>query len=183
MSLASLEQLALPLSSAVIALAALAFSIVSFHRQQERAERHTRASVRPLLWIQSQVYVDLKLVRLINHGLGPAIVKRAEFRKGDRSTTRIVELFDLKIVRPDQSEQRPLWETFVNFPERRAIPAQSAVVLVKQSLRHLVSQGIDEQIALQLLRDWQTQKSRIQVRIEYEDIFGNEMDPLIDILV
>lgn len=151
-------------------------------RQFEATRQAAFAGVKPLLWIHSQVYEDLKSVRLLNQGLGPAIVKRAEFKRGDRSTNNIVELFGLKIVRPDQSEQRPLWKTFINLPARRAIPAQSEVVLVKQSLEHLVGQGIDEQTAPELLREWQAQRSGIRVRIEYKDIFGNDMDPLIYVL-
>lgn len=69
-------------------LAALIFSIVSFSRQQDRADKQqaraeklTVDSVKPLLWIQGQNYIDLKSVQLRNHGLGPAIIKLARFDK------------------------------------------------------------------------------------------------------
>ncbi len=119
------EQSALAISSVVIAVVALLFSILSFQRQQERAERHARASVKPLLWIHSQTYIDLKSIRLTNHGLGPAILNRVEFKRGEVSTSRIVELFNLTVVAADQSKHQPAWESFVNLPTARAIPAQS----------------------------------------------------------
>jgi hypothetical protein len=112
----------------VIALAALGFSILSFPAQQPRAERDARATVKPLLWIQSQVYVDLKTVRLMNDGIGPAIVRRAVFAKGNKSN-RLVDLFDLPFV----------WESFLPVRSGRVIPAQSEIVLVKESLSHLLA--------------------------------------------
>lgn len=169
-------QTVLGISSLIVALAALVFSIVSFRQQQERAERHARASVRPMLWIHSQGYIDLKSIQLSNHGLGPAIVRRVEFKKGTVSTNKMVELFNLTTDKPWA------WEAFVNLTTGRAIPAESTIVLVKQSLEHLVSQGIDEQTALRLLQAWQEQKSGIMVRIEYDDIYGNRMEPVVDTL-
>lgn len=159
-------------SSAVIALSALGFSIVSFNAQQKRAERDARAAVKPLLWVQSQVYEDLKSVRLANHGVGPAIIKLAIFEKGDKRSNRLVDLFDLSIT----------WETFIPLLAGRAIPAQSELLLVRESLTHLVNQGHTPPEARSILRSWQAQKTGISVRIEYEDILGNPMEPLVDVL-
>ena len=113
-------------SSVVIALAALIFSIVSFKKQQDRAGLHASASVKPLLSIKSQKYIDLKSIRIVNYGVGPAVIRKAEFRRGPqaRPTDKIVDLFTLNIV----------WESFVNVPPNRAIPAQGEIVLVKSPL-------------------------------------------------
>lgn len=170
------------LGSAVIALAALIFSIVSFNRQQARAERQqARAeklamdSVKPLLWIQSQVYTDVKSIRLRNHGLGPAVIKSARFEKeGCQPTDSIVKLFD--------QLSNAAWVTYVNLPKGRVVAAQSDISLVKQTLQHLRGQGIEEKNALALLRRFQSGKKGIKVYIEYYDIFGNEMEPLKDTL-
>ena len=55
------EQSSMAIASVIIALAALIFSIVSFSRQQDqadkqqaRAEKLTVDSVKPLLWIQGR---------------------------------------------------------------------------------------------------------------------------------
>jgi hypothetical protein len=160
-------------SSSVIALAALGFSVVTFRRQQARAERDARAKVKPLLWIQSQTYVDLKSIRLMNYGIGPAVIRKATFSKGDEFSDRVVDLFDLPIRR---------WEMFIPLKDGRAIPAQSEMTLVRQSLAHLVGEGYPKDEALKILRDWQDQKKGISVRIEYEDILGNSMPPIVDVL-
>lgn len=163
------------LMSVIIALGALGFSIYSFQRQQERADKYAQASVKPLLSIKSQGYTDLKSIRLMNYGVGPAIIRKAEFRRDplEKPTNRLVNLFRLDNI---------VWESFVNLPEKRAIPAGEDITLVKQSLQHLIAQGFDEAEGLRLLEDWQIQKKGILVRIEYEDIYGNEMKPLVETL-
>jgi hypothetical protein len=175
------------LASAVIAVAALTFSVISFQRQQaqakqqqDRAEELTMASVKPFLMIQSQTYEDLKSIRLTNNGLGPAIIKSAQFVKRDQPTTdKIVDLFDhLRKAEP----QWRLWERVVNLPSNRAIRAQDDVLLIKQSLEHLEKQGIEARTGRKLLNDWQKEKTGIEVYIQYEDIFGREMKPLKDTL-
>jgi len=170
------------LASAVIALAALVFSIVSFNRQQVRAEQQqaraeklTMDSVKPLLWIQSQIYADAKSIRLRNHGLGPAIIKSARFEKeGHQSSDNLVELFSRL--------SNVAWATYVNLPKGRVVAAQTDISLVKQTLEHLLGQGIDEESSLDILRRFQDEKRGIKVYIEYSDIFGNEMEPLREVL-
>lgn len=162
------------LSSAVIALAALLFSVFSFKRQLQRAEAYERASVKPLLSMRSQNYLDHKSIRVANYGVGPAVITDAAFTRhpGDEPTSRVVELFDLPIV----------WQHYVNLPEGRAIPAGGEVVLVEQTLDHLLDQGIDREKALAILADWRAQKHGIRVQIAYQDIYGNPMPPLQDVL-
>ena len=159
------------IASALIALAALGFSIYSFQSQQARAERHAVANVRPLLSMKSLNYEDHKAIKLMNYGLGPAIIKRAVFSKGGNSTDRAVDLFQLDIAE---------WERFQNLPTDRAVPAQGEIVLVEQTLGHLIKQGYSENDAYALLSQWRDQKSGIEVYIEYQDIFGNNMEPLED---
>jgi hypothetical protein len=162
------------IGSIFIAIIALGFSIYSFNKQQDRAEEHAKATVKPLLSIKSQNYLDLKSIRLINYGVGPAIIRHIEFKhpSDGRTTNKIVELFDLNIV----------WESFVDIPKDRVIPAEGEVVLIKQSLEHLVKQGIDNDDALMILRKWKSQKTGITIHIEYEDLYGNEMKTIDQIL-
>lgn len=154
-------------SSAIVAFAALIFSIISFRRQQERADIYARASVKPLLRIKSQNYNHLKSIRIVNYGVGPAVIRKAEFRRGPegRPTNRIVDLFDLDIV----------WESYVNVVPDRAIPAEGEILLIKESVAHLRGQGYDDETALAILYQWRVQKTGILVRIEYEDLYGNPM--------
>ncbi len=159
------------IASAIIALTALGFSIYSFKSQQARAERHAVANVKPLLSMKSLNYVDHKAIKLMNYGLGPAIIKRAVFSKDDNSTEGLVDLFQIDIEK---------WERFQNLPNDLAVPAQAEIVLIEQTLGHLVNQGHREDDAYALLSQWRDQKSGIDVYIEYQDIFGNTMAPLKD---
>lgn len=155
------------ISYAIVAFAALMFSIFSFRRQQERADNYAHASVKPLLRMKSQNYDHLKSIRVVNYGVGPAVVRKAEFRRPEgRPTNRIVDLFNLDIV----------WESFVNVEPGRAIPAEGEILLIKESVAHLRGLGYDDEKALAILHQWRVQKTGILVRIEYEDIYGNLMN-------
>ena len=78
-------QLIVSIGTGAVALAALVFSVVSFSRQQKRADQYETARVKPHLWIKSQYYEDLKSIVLVNSGVGPAIIREATFTKGDLS--------------------------------------------------------------------------------------------------
>lgn len=168
-------QIVVSICSLIVAVAALVFSAVSFRRQQARAERQARASVKPLLSIRSQNFVNLKSIRLVNSGVGPAIIRKAEFRRGAGGvpTNKIQELFNLNV---------PSWPHFVNVVPNRVIPADSEMLLVKLSLEFLESNHIEKPAALELLREWRKQKKGIVARVEYEDIYGNEMAVLVETL-
>lgn len=163
--------------STLAAIAALIFSMVSFRRQQLRAdaqqlraERLSIDSVKPLLWIATQSYVDMKSIQIRNHGLGPAIIESASFEKNGKSTSHLVELF--------ANLGAASWITYVDLPPKLVIPAGSHLLLVKQSLEHLLNQGMNDADAIKLLEQIQNQKKGIKVFIIYFDIFGNKMAPV-----
>ena len=154
------------MSSTIVAVAALFFSVLAFRSQQRWAERNAWANVRPFFWTKLQTYEDLKSIILRNDGVGPAVITRATFSRGEKSTSRIVDLFDLDI---------PYWETFTSVSPGRVVPPEGEVVLLKQSLQHLRGQGIDEAVGLARLAEWQAQRSGIHISIEFEDLYGNPM--------
>ena len=163
------------IASVIVAIAALIFSIVSFKRQQDRADQQQKRaeklavdSAKPLLWIQGQNYTHFKSVQLRNHGLGPAVIKLARFKKGVVTTNNLVKLF---------SPLGANWLTYVDLPPKRVIAANADISLIKASLEHLRGQGIDDESAFEILERIQKEKKGIEVYIEYLDIFGNEMDP------
>ena len=173
------------IASVVIAAAALIFAILSFNRQQVRAEQQQRRSeklatdsVKPLLWIQGQNYKKMKSIQLRNFGMGPAVIKLARFEKDGRTTDNVVDLFSHLRSSEDLGIRGVSWVTYVNLPPKRVIAPGADIALVKQSLESLRRQGIDEEAGLELLGRIQREKMRIKIHIEYLDIFGNEMEPL-----
>jgi hypothetical protein len=170
-------------ASVIIALLALFFSFFSFQLQQRRAYRLARGNVKPKLWIISQVYGDLRSIRLWNHGVGPAIIKSAQFEKeGHQRTNRIVDLFNAVNSGVRTRTGTVEWATFVGLESGRAIPAQGYITLVEQSLENLRGQGINKRTARLLLNRWRAEKTGIKVTIEYEDILGNKMESYEEIL-
>ena len=73
-------------------------------------------------------------------------------------------------------------DPFVNVPANRAVPANSEMTLIRQSLEHLIDQGISEDDGLSILRDWESQKTGILAHIEYSDIYDNEMEAIDETL-
>ncbi|SRR6266403_2258865 len=159
--------------SAFAALAAVIVAVCSERRNQKRFDEQLRearelaqANVKPLLTVSSQTYADLKSVRLTNRGIGSAVITKVEFSRGQRRTTDLVDLFQIK--------EEFSWETFRRLPKSRFFVAPNETIdLVKLSARHLHDQGVSEQRAASILEQWQQQKSGIHVLLEYEDVLGN----------
>ncbi len=160
----------LDLSPIVIALCALFYSICSFNKQQSREEALNRAMVKPLLVIKSLVYGNNKAIKLMNKGLGPAIIRETNiYRDRERTTDKIVTLFKIDNIE---------WDTFTAIVDKKVISPGEVVVMVQLSERNLIDQGYSKNKALEFLKSWQEQKTGIHVSIKYEDIFGNAMEPI-----
>ncbi len=146
-----------------------------FQAQLEQSERIARANVRPLVTIYSQAYTDLKSVKLVNRGIGTAVINAIEFSKNGRSTRNLVELFEI--------DREFSWQDFRRYPEGLVyLPPGETVDLVKISETHLINQNISPHNVEDILKQWQAQKTGIEVRIEYEDVLGNPQDPYVDTL-
>ena len=165
------------IASVVVAVAALIFSVKSFNRQQNRAdeqqaraEKLARDNAKPILWVEGLDYIDMKGVQLRNQGLGPAIIKMATFEKGGTSTDNLVDLF--------ASLGGAAWVTYIRLPPKFAINEGASISLIRQSLENLRGQGFKDRSGLNLLSRIQNERKGIRVRIEYLDIFGNEMEPV-----
>ena len=162
------------ISSSAAAIAALIFSIVSFKSQQKRAEKFASANIRPLLILRSQTYSHTKSILLINQGLGPAIITKAEFSKGAKKTDSIVELFDLPIG---------TWESYINVPIGTVIRPQDQRVLVLQTKQHLIDiNKTSPKDADKILALWQQQKTGIEVLIEFNNVLDQEQDAVDEAL-
>ena len=169
-------------ASTLVAVTALYMSFRSERRSQLRFEDQLQqsreiaaANLKPLLIIRSQTYVNRKGITLVNGGVGTAVITDIEFSKDGRSTRHLVELFDL--------EAGYMWDTFWRFSGRKYyLRAGEKYQLVEMTVDGLLRQGCTEDQALKLLARWQKQKSGIKVRVEYEDLLGNSVEPYSDTL-
>ena len=173
-----------PLLSVLLAIGALIVASFVERRNQKRFEEQLRqsrelaqANIKPILTISSENYEHRKSVRLINRGIGPAVITKVAFFRGkEPPTANLVELFHL-IDRQFQ------WETFRRLPpEGLTLPKDEIIDLVRLSKKHLLAQGISEQEAGSILAQWRQQKTSIQVLIEYEDVLGNRQPAYEDTL-
>jgi hypothetical protein len=87
-------------------------------------------------------------------------------------------LFQHLFVSGQYPQGQLFWETYQDVWSGLVLPAQEGIVLIKESAKHLVNQGLSEPAALNLLRQWQDERRGIRIHIEYTDIYGNEMEPL-----
>ncbi len=162
------------ISSSIIAFSALLFSIISFHMQQKKQDELQKASVKPMLTIKSLIYINKKSIEILNSGVGPAIIKDIRFYKNDKSYSNIVELFELGKI---------TWDSFSYIPTGKVLNNSSKIVLVELSQENLMkSNKIKNKEALKILAEWQNQKSGITITIDYEDILGNKMNQLKEVL-
>lgn len=168
--------------SMVVAIVALfvAFRVerrnqLRFDDQLKQSRKFAIANMKPLITIQSQIYINRKGITLSNFGVGTAVITNIEFEKGGYSTRSLVELFDLGT--------EFMWDTFWKFSgDKYYIPANGRRQLVELTSKNLVKQEWSEDEAIALLAKWQAQKAGINVRIEYEDLIGNTLEPYITTL-
>ena len=149
-----------------------------FNKQLKQAEKIAVANATPLLVIRSQVYEHKKGITLTNRGVGTAVITSMKFSRDGQdgvTTSNLVELFNLS--------EKFQWNTFLRFTgDRHYLAAGETFQLVKLTESALVKQGLSQEDARNLLQQWQTQKSGIQVCIEYQDVFGNAKEPCKDTL-
>jgi hypothetical protein len=158
---------------AIVALAALIVALLVERRNQARFEENlhqsrilAQANIKPLLTISSEIYEHSKSVRLINRGIGTAVITKVEFSRGEQKTTDLSELFRIN--------GKFKWETFRRLPPTKVFVSPNETIdLVRLSAQHLDAQGISEQETRSILSQWQRQKSGIQILLEYEDVLGN----------
>jgi len=166
-------------ASVVVAIVALFVAFRVERRNQLRFEEQIKqsrdiaiANMRPLITVRSQIYINHKGITLSNFGVGTAVITNIEFEKDGYSTHNLVELFDLG------TEFK--WDTFWKFSgDKYILSADGKYQLVKLTSENLVEQGWSEEQAIELLSKWQEQKSGINVRVEYEDLLGNTLEPYI----
>lgn len=152
--------------STIIALAALGFSMFSFWAQRKEAAKLAAASVRPILKIRTQKYVNRKAIILSNRGLGPALIKHASFEKGGKTTNNVVELFS----------PIPMWDSYINVPDDTVLPPGDEFVLVAASASNLESNGETREQALATLERIEREQSGIKIDIKFENAHGIEQD-------
>lgn len=178
--LASISDTSAIVQSAV-GVASLAVAVTAIwlaKRVDDRASERSRAehdlsrmiaaaSVRPLLSIDVSTFLDKKSIRIVNNGLGPAVVKQLQIRKQSSSTGLIVELMNFS---------RPFtWEYFTYHADDREVflAAGTSMELVRQSLEHLVAQGIPDAEARDILeRQWFSELAGVSVAVEYTDLYS-----------
>lgn len=71
-------QLILTVSTVVIALVSIVYTVRSFHQQGT----HNRKSVMPILTLVRKEEIEGFSISLVNAGLGPALIQTITFRKG-----------------------------------------------------------------------------------------------------
>ena len=140
----------------VIAVASLAVTV-----QQARATRlHYRHSVRPLLQLRLELHPGTTAgLRLVNAGLGPAVLTGTDFtvdgrRLGAFDETNVNEVRDTLAVRPSA--------TTLGGPG----------VLAKDYDRHLLSVAAYDPDGHREFAD--LLRTRLELRIHYESLYGGE---------
>jgi hypothetical protein len=156
------------LMSVTVAVVALVWSYMAFQTQR-------KADAIPLLNIITTFWADHKQVRLVNCGVGVAIITDVEFRKGDVVSHRnLAEIFQLPFPKDVG------WDDWRDFAVgyREYIPPGKAIALVQLTEKNLQLQGCDDKTSASLLDMWHQAAIGIEVIIRYKDIYGNEQPEL-----
>ncbi|WP_399885382.1 hypothetical protein ACGH7X_14520 [Streptomyces sp. BBFR51] len=150
----------------VIAVAATVVALGSLwvSWSQTRATRlHNRQSVRPLLQIRRIRQDDLVGLKLVNAGLGPAVV------------TRSVVLLDGVVAGEWNREVKPAVFAPGLWPKTYSLRAGSVVLAGQETfLVRLESAGTDASDSDRLQEFWGLVDRRLVIEVEYESLYGGE---------
>jgi hypothetical protein len=154
-------------ASGVIALCALIVSVVAVTVNvvtELRGRRHDRLSVRPVVQINEQSYLDRVCVTLENRGLGPLRIRSARFDDGaGRITESLIE----------HMPSGRTWRDFWGRIDGDYVQAGAVLELV-------LLEGSPSDDEFCAYRDQVRQHlGRITVRVQYEDLYGCLMQPVV----
>jgi hypothetical protein len=181
-TIAALIQAAANVSAVIVACLALYLAYKAEKRNQDRFDAQlrqsrelTQASIIPLLQITSEKFEDMKAIKLVNRGIGPAIITNIKFSRGTQETDYLLDLFRKPLV---EYAGRPFkWAYLRGLDDKRTfVGANQTIDLMRLSAKNLCEQeeGFTPSEALAILDRWQQLKSGIEVRIEYKDALENE---------
>ncbi|MBL8355472.1 MAG: hypothetical protein JNM01_11635 [Delftia acidovorans] len=153
------------LASAIVACGALIVSVVSVAISiwAVRSERkHNALSVRPLAEISVVDYEDCIRVKLVNHGVGPMLIKGITVSDGKNSLPSLI------LWMPDLPGERE-WNFFVGDIAGRALAPKSEIILVELT-------EDDEEEDFAACRDAvRSALAPLTAVVEYTDVFNKVM--------
>ncbi|MFI8486407.1 hypothetical protein [Streptomyces rubrogriseus] len=153
-------------AEAVIAVAATVVALGSLWVSwaQTRATRlHNRQSVRPLLRIRRIRQDDRVGLKIVNAGLGPAVV------------TRSAALLDGEVAGEWNREVKPALFAPGLWPKTYSLRAGSVVLAGQETFLVLLeSDGTDANGSDRLGEFWALIDRRLVIEVEYESLYGGE---------
>jgi hypothetical protein len=168
-------QLAAQLTSTLVALLALFIGLRNEARNQRRFELQlslsqevARAAAKPLLAVEREGYEDVKAITIANHGPGTAICHVIKFVRGKKEASDISEL--IKINEGDDIE----WNESTAFTTPFYLAGKSGEDAFRITAERLRECGIAANRIPALLEDIERQLDKIEIFVEYEDVFGTK---------
>ena len=142
-----------------------------FERQIEQAKRISSANIKPVLTISVSEYINYKSFVLSNCGLGTAVLVNVEISRNGSKVDNLAELFSF--------DEHIIWDTYWTFSHEHYLGPKDKTTLIKLTTNNLKEQGYNEMKSLQILKKWQEQIEGINIKIAYEDIYGNRQKEYI----
>jgi hypothetical protein len=168
-------QLAAQVTSTLVALLALFIGLRNEARNQRRFELQlslsrevARAAAKPLLAIEREGYEDVKAITIANHGPGTAICHVIKFVLGKKKASDISEL--IKINEDDDI----VWNESTAYATPYYLAGKSSEDAFRITAERLRECKIAPSRIPELLGDIERQLDKIEIFVEYEDVFGSK---------
>jgi hypothetical protein len=168
-------QVVAQVTSTLVALLALFIGLRNEARSQSRFELQllqsreaARAAARPILAIEREGYEDVKAITIANHGPGTAICHVIKFVLRKKEAIDISELIEIKKDYDIEWNEATIFATPYYFAGKSA---EDAFRITADRLRECKIAASDIQA---LLTDIEKQLDKIEIFIEYEDVFGSK---------
>ena len=137
-----------------------------FKQSNETQEKIAAANIKPLLSVINNSATNSRKVTLHNDGLGPAVIRKATFTKGNRSGNSIPSILEIATGFK--------WDSYGAFFERGInLRPEDHVDLVVLSADGLKAQGFNDAWVKEIFGRVNNELKEIKISIELEDVLGN----------
>ena len=149
---------------AIVALLVAAISIYLTWSTSRAQTKHNRLSVKPIPFLALGDYEDRLLVRLLNNGSGPLIVKTTQVQGNDIFTENLIDCM------PPMPKNFPFSTLTSDMKDRSLLPGAEIFLI------ELVG-NIDDPIFLQFRDQCRQTLSKLSMSVTYTDIYGHKFPP------
>jgi hypothetical protein len=158
------------LAATIAAISAIAIGFYQFQNQQYNEDQIAHANIKPLLEFRFEFSDDEKLIKLINLGLGTAIITSIKFYKDEDANSSVLNAAKLTNLVYNST-----YDFSWSFSDsQNYIQEGESLIISKITKDYLKKENFNDDQIDEIMKSWEDQNSKIHVEITYTDVLGEK---------